>query len=88
MRLLLTLVLLLCVPVSIYAQTTRELGNFRGRRGGGIKVEIRTGDPYLSGPSIMCYDEHVIESVHFWGLTRAELEKIRGLIDAAIAEVK
>lgn len=85
-------VVALCVAScpSFARADTRDLGSFRRSRGGGITVSVRSNESVnaMNGPSIMCFDQHVIESVHFYGLTRGELEQLRGLIDAALREAK
>lgn len=78
---------LLLLPAFVHADE-RTLGTLRRAQGGGITVSIRSNDPYLNGPSLMCFDKHVIESVSFFGLTKAELVTLRGLIDQAIAEAR
>lgn len=65
-------------------ETTTKIGEFRPSQGGGsMQLSVVRGG-VLEGAGLACYDEHVIESVHFYRMRRADLERLRALIDATI----
>lgn len=75
------------VATTTWAGSSIDIGELQQRGGGSIKLMVmRDQDSRtLNGAAIACYDEHVIRSVHLFGLHRAELERLRKLIDATLA---
>ena len=89
MRVLLLFAILFVPTLADAGGSQTEIGQFRHRDGSAITFSVRrnqeTGS--LNGAGLACYDEHVIRSVHFFGLSRRDLETLRGLIDATLAEL-
>src|SRR5690349_7880537 len=73
--------------------TTVEVGRFTPYRESvqpDITLAVRRGQtsPKMNGATLACFDENAIQSVHFWGLQKPDLERLRKLIDETIAELE